>query len=167
MAVAYWLVNSGTREEPWSGDLRHRYRQWNDENGDVQMFPWRPARLRRGDMLVHRAVGSSGNRLVAVGEVLSAPSPSGHERWPWQVQRRLLEVCATLDEAPSLQDIGVSPAGLRVMKAIDAQRGALAVSLIRTAADRQRARTADDATTDRLAADGATRFPDLLRRLGD
>ena len=35
----YWLVNSGTREEPWLEDILDRYRVWNAKNGDVQMFP--------------------------------------------------------------------------------------------------------------------------------
>jgi hypothetical protein len=131
--MAYWLVNSGTREQPWSGDLRQHYDRWADDHGDVQMFPWRPARLAPGDVLIHRAVGSSGNRLIAVGEVLSRPERSGHPRWPWQIERRLSHVCGQLETAPTIADIGETPSGLRVMKQIDDEAGALAVGLIAAA----------------------------------
>jgi hypothetical protein len=33
--MTYWLVNSGTREEPWSGDLRRLYREWNESQARV------------------------------------------------------------------------------------------------------------------------------------
>jgi hypothetical protein len=131
--MAYWLVNSGTHDEPWSGDLRQRYRGWVGKHGDVQMFPWRPARLAAGDLLIHRAVGSEGNRLIAVGEVLSPPHRSGHERWPWQIERRLTHVCPQLETAPKIGDIGETPSGLRVMKQIDSEAGSLAVRLIAAA----------------------------------
>ena len=113
-----WLVNSGTSEEPFSGDLRRRYREWAEQHGEVQMFPWRPASMAPGDTLIHRAVGSAGDRLVAVGEVMMGAQPSGHERWPWQVRRRLVHVCAGLELAPTIADIGETASGLRVMKEI-------------------------------------------------
>ncbi len=94
------------------------------------MFPWRPARMDVGDVLVHRAVGSEGNRLVAFGDVISEPEPSNHGRWPWQVRRRLTHVCRTLSEAPLLAEVGVGPKGLRVMKAMEDSEGAHAVALI-------------------------------------
>lgn len=37
--MAYWLVNSGTVEEPWRGDLHRLYREWNAVQGPVQKFP--------------------------------------------------------------------------------------------------------------------------------
>jgi hypothetical protein len=39
----YWLVNSGTVEDPWREALEELYRAWNLEHGDVQMFQFRPA----------------------------------------------------------------------------------------------------------------------------
>ena len=54
----YLLVNGGTREDPWLEDIVERYREWNAMNGDVQMFPFRPARMSAGDILLHRIVGS-------------------------------------------------------------------------------------------------------------
>lgn len=133
----YWLVNSGTTQDPFQGDLRRRYAEWEERHGDVQMFPWRPARLAPGDVLIHRAVGSDGNRLVAVGEVLSSPTPSRHERWPWQVRRRLVDICRDLYEAPGIAQIGETSRGLRVMKAISAEAGEEAVRLIAAAARRR------------------------------
>ncbi len=130
----YYLVNSGTRDEPWGGDLHRRYAAWNAEHGDVQMFPWRPREMGPGDVLVHRAVGSPHDELIAIGEVLSRPEPSGHNRWPWQVRRRLVHVCRELESAPSCNRIGVNARGLRVMKRLDVAAGARAVELIAAAA---------------------------------
>ena len=123
-------MNSGTTEEPFSGDLRRRYREWADQHGEVQMFPWKPARMAPGDALIHRAVGSAGNRLVAVGVVVMGAHPSGHERWPWQIGRRLVHVCAALEMAPTIADIGETASGLRVMKEISEEAGLLAERLI-------------------------------------
>ena len=83
-----------------------------------------------GDVLIHRAVGSDGNRLIAVGEVRSMPEPSGHDRWPWQVRRRLVHVCRRLRDAPVIADIGQTAAGLRVFKEIDERSGLEAVRLV-------------------------------------
>ena len=94
------------------------------------MFPWKPARMAPGDALIHRAVGSAGNRLVAVGVVSMGAHPSGHERWPWQIGRRLVHVCAALEMAPTIADIGETASGLRVMKEISEEAGLLAERLI-------------------------------------
>jgi len=83
-----------------------------------------------GDVLIHRAVGSDGNRLIAVGEVRSRPEPSGHDRWPWQVRRRLVHVCRHVTDAPGIADIGQTAAGLRVFKEIDERSGLEAVRLV-------------------------------------
>lgn len=132
--MAYWLVNSGTTEEPWTGDLRRLYAGWVEEHGDVQMFPWKPRDVRRGDTLIHRAVRSQGNRLIAVGIVTSDPEPVSHSRWPWQVHRQLIYVCRTLHVAPPISAIDVNPLGLRVMKSISDSAGERAVRLIAEAA---------------------------------
>ena len=97
------------------------------------MFPWKPARMALGDALIHRAVGSAGNRLVAVGVVSMGAHPSGHERWPWQIGRRLIHVCAGLEMAPTIADIGETASGLRVMKEISEEAGSLAERLIAAA----------------------------------
>jgi hypothetical protein len=136
LAMAYWLVNSGTREEPWSGDLPRRYREWNETQGPVQKFPetHRPSKMRHGDILIHRAVRSP-DRIVAVAEVCSAVQPARDDlRWTWQVQRRLLHVCVDLSSAPVLAEIDEDSArGLRVFKALPTPHGQLALSLIAAA----------------------------------
>lgn len=129
-AVMYWLVNSGTTEDPWREEILLRYRAWNTENGDVQMFPFRPARMAVDDILIHRAVGSPDCELIAVGQVTELAHPSSSERWPWQIGRRLLHVCDTLAGAPSAESAGIAAKGLRVMKQLSVQEGRLAESLI-------------------------------------
>jgi hypothetical protein len=126
----YWLVNTGTVENPWLEDIVQRYREWNASNGEVQMFPFRPARMTLGDILIHRLVGSPECELVAVGEVISAVQSSGYERWPWQVSRRLLHVCDTRPRAPTAERAGITAKGLRVMKELSEEQGRLAESLI-------------------------------------
>lgn len=126
----YWLVNTGTQEKPWLDNIVDRYRAWNAEHGDIQMFPFRPAQMTVGDILIHRAVGSPGCELVAVGEVMSAAHPSSHERWPWQMRRRLLHVCDALPLAPTAERAGIVGKGLRVMKGLTEDQGRLAESLI-------------------------------------
>ena len=125
----YWLVNSGTAEDPWFEDLVARYRAWNAANGDVQMFPFRP-QMAVGDMLIHRAVSSPGCELVAVGEVLSEATASGNERWPWQVGRRLLYTCDSVAQAPSAESAGIAAKGMRVTKRLSDAQGRRAQSLI-------------------------------------
>jgi hypothetical protein len=125
----YWLVNSGTVEDPWLEDVVRRYRTWNAANGDVQMFPFRP-RMTVGDKLIHRIVGSPECELVAVGEVVSKAELSGNERWPWQVGRRLLYVCDSLPHAPTAARAGIAAKGLRVTKRLTVHEGQLAESLI-------------------------------------
>src|SRR4051812_4307341 len=134
--MALWLVNSGTREAPWSGDLRRLYREWNETEGPVQKFPetQRPSRLRPGDILIHRAVGSP-DRMVAVAEVCSGAEPTrGDARWKWQVQRRLLHVCVDLSSAPVLAEIDEDRSRrLRVFKALPPEHGEAAHRLIAAA----------------------------------
>jgi hypothetical protein len=134
--MAYWLVNSGTVEEPWRGDLPHLYREWNAIQGPVQKFPetHRPSKMRLGDFLIHRAVGSP-DRMVAVAEVCSDVQPTCDDsRWKWQVERRLLHVCVDLSSAPVLAEIDEDTARrLRVFKALPTPHGELAHRLIAAA----------------------------------
>jgi hypothetical protein len=134
--MAYWLVNSGTVEEPWRGDLPRLYREWNAIQGPVQKFPetHRPSKMRLGDILIHRAVGSP-DRMVAVAEVCSDVQPTRDDsRWKWQVERRLLHVCVDLSSAPVLAEIDEDNARrLRVFKALPTPHGELAHRLIAAA----------------------------------
>lgn len=134
--MAYWLVNSGTREEPWTGDLPRLYRRWEELHGPVQKFPatHRPLEMRAGDILIHRAVKSP-DRIVAVAEVRSGAHPAPNDlRWPWQVERRLLHVCPDLASAPALADIDEERARrLRVFKSLPPAHGERAYALIAAA----------------------------------
>jgi hypothetical protein len=134
--MRYWLVNSGTREAPWTGDLARLYREWNETQGPVQKFPGthRPSKMRLGDILIHRAVGSP-DRMVAVAQVCSDVEPSRRaSRWKWQVERRLLHVCVDLSSAPVLAEIDHDSARrLRVFKELPTPHGQLAHRLIAAA----------------------------------
>lgn len=123
-------MNTGTTEQPWTSRLISKYGEWNATRGEVQMFSRRPASIAPGDILIHRAVGSDGNRLVAVGEAVSPAEPSGHERWPWQIRRRLLHVCSEPHDAPRDSDAGISSRGVRTYKELTAEAGEQAVELI-------------------------------------
>src|SRR5688500_2632253 len=95
-----WLVNTGTREDLFGpgDDIRRRYSEWNREHGPVQMFP-RTIGIERGDVLIHRAVGSTASRLLAVGVVTSArpsasprkPAAGPRSSSPERVERRSLD----------------------------------------------------------------------------
>ena len=118
-ATRYWLVNSGTTDDPFTSRLLSRYREWNTTEGEVHGFSQRPASIAVGDILIHRAVGSRGNRIVAVATVTGAPVDRGHGRWPWRLPRRLTFVCSTLDVAPTAAELGIEAHGMRTYKEID------------------------------------------------
>jgi len=122
----YWLVNTGTTEQPWDGDLLGRYRAWNEREGDVQGFSRRPSGISVGDVLIHRAVGSPGNRLVAVGEVVGEPTDRPELRWRYRLPRRLTYVCPVLSEAPRAGEVGVDAHGVRTYKRLLPEAGRLA-----------------------------------------
>jgi hypothetical protein len=87
------------------------------EGRGPSLFPRRP-RIARGDHLVVYASGSAADygegRFIAVEEVLSdEPEPSGHDRWRWRLETRLVAAVAEISHAPALREIGVSPKSLR------------------------------------------------------
>lgn len=119
----YWLVNSGTTEHPFTDPLLSRYREWNATEGEVQGFSRRPTNIAVGDVLIHRAVGSRGDRIVAVATVTGPPVDRGRGRWPWRLPRRLTFVCSTLDVAPAAGELGIQAHGVRTYKEIDLKAG--------------------------------------------
>ena len=127
--MTYWLVNSGTTEDPWDRgtDVRKRYTDWNRENGNFQMFPSRFG-VRRGDVLIHRAVGARPSRLLAVAVVTSDIHRGKNDRWPFQVERTLTHVVHVFDEAPTIDAIGER--WVRVAKRISDEAGQRAEELI-------------------------------------
>jgi hypothetical protein len=129
-STRYWLVNSGTTQEPWLDRLEARYRGWNATVGEVQAFSRRPTSIAVGDVLVHRAVGSDGNRLVAVADVMGAPIHTGRERWPWDLPRRLTAVARTLRDAPRAADVGIEAHGVRTYKELAEEAAVAAITRI-------------------------------------
>ena len=132
--MTYWLVNSGTTEDPYHpprDKIAARFEEWEAEWGPVHFFD-RAYGMQRGDVLIHRAIGSDRARLIAVGEVLSRPRSSGHERWPFMVERRMIHIAANLLDAPTLADIGELP--VRVTKRLAHSVGQQAQRLIADAA---------------------------------
>lgn len=116
--MAWWVKVAGTGESAYTQERwdERRERMRRDGRGP-SLFPKRP-RIRRGDRLVVYASGSAATygdaRFVAVEEVVSeAPEPSGHERWRWLLETRLVAGIADLASAPALREIGVSPRSLR------------------------------------------------------
>jgi hypothetical protein len=131
-AIRYWLVNSGTTDDPWVDRLPARYRDWNAAQGDVQGFSRRPTSITVGDVLIHRAVGTDGNRLVAVGNVIGAPRET-NDQWPWRLPRRLTFVCETVDAAPRATDLGIDAFQMRTYKELDPEIGSRAAKAIAVA----------------------------------
>lgn len=127
-----WLVNSGTTEDPFTSQLLIRYREWNTTEGEVHGFSRRPTSIAVGDVLIHLAVGSRGDRIVAVATVTGPPVHHDRVRWPWRLPHRLTFVCSTLDVAPTatgtrdrcVQDADLqgnrSPVGQRAAKRLEA-----------------------------------------------
>ena len=107
-----------------TGEAAYTQERWDErrarlraEGSGPSLFPKRP-RIRRGDRLVVYASGSAAEygeaRFIAVEEVISdEPEPSGHCRWRWRLDTRLVLAVESLAHAPALRDIGVSPKSLR------------------------------------------------------
>ena len=117
--MTYWLVSSGTTEDPHiDDDWQARESRWVDQYGDVWQFKRRGRpRIVPGDRLVTYAVGSQRTfgkgRVFSLLEVTSEPEPGEHERWSWMVGVRYLASVPLLSLSPTLDDIGVSPMSVR------------------------------------------------------
>lgn len=134
--VRYWLVNSGTTQNPWISSPLRRYREWNVTEGQVQGFARRPSSIDVGDFLIHRAVGSPNDRIVAVAEVAGAPVDRGEGRWPWRLPRRLTYVCSTLDVAPTASQLGIDAFQMRTYKELDPVVGRRAIERLAEVGER-------------------------------
>jgi hypothetical protein len=116
--MAWWVKVAGT------GRSAYTQERWDErralmrrERRGPSLFPRRP-RIARGDLLVVYASGSAADygeaRFIAVEEVLSdEPEPSGHERWRWRLETRIVAAVDEISHAPALREIGVSPKSLR------------------------------------------------------
>jgi hypothetical protein len=143
--MAWWIKVAGT------GEAAYTQERWDDRRARLladgsgrSLFPKRP-RIARGDRLVVYASGSAAlygdGRFVAVEEVVSdEPEPSGHERWRWRLNTRLVAAVDQLALAPALREIGVSPKSLRQHSHIrlSDDQGAAALRLIEELADSKR-----------------------------
>ena len=97
----YWLKAVGHARGPLG-------ERWLDERPELLRrtgFPRRP-RIAPGDRLVLYA--SVWRRVFAVCEVLGAPQPREHPRWPWTIEIETLLVVPVLDAAPPVEAIGVA-----------------------------------------------------------
>lgn len=121
--MAFWLVNSDTSADPLVSRPVARFRAWEASNGPVQGFSSRPASMKIGDVLIHRAVGTSGDRLVAVGIVSGPPEDTAVEQWRWRLPRRITYLCEAVDVAPRAADVGISAHGMRTYKRLDDAAG--------------------------------------------
>jgi hypothetical protein len=116
--MPWWVKVAGTGEAAYTQERWDQRRaRLRTEGSGPSLFPKRP-RIERGDRLVVYASGSGAlygeGRFIAVEEVLSdEPEPSGHERWRWRLQTRLVAAIDDLSRAPALREIGVSPKSLR------------------------------------------------------
>jgi hypothetical protein len=116
--MPWWVKVAGTGESAYTQERwDERRARMSAEGSGPSLFPKRP-RIERGDRLVVYASGSASlygeGRFIAVEEVLSdEPEPSGHERWRWRLQTRLIAAVDDLGHAPALREIGVSPKSLR------------------------------------------------------
>jgi hypothetical protein len=141
--MAWWIKVAGTGESAYTQERwdERRARMQRDGSGP-SLFPKRP-RIRRGDRLVVYASGSAAEygeaRFVAVEEVVSdEPQPSGHERWRWRLETKLVAAAGDMAAAPALREIGVSPKSLRQHShiGISDEQGEAALELLRRYANR-------------------------------
>jgi hypothetical protein len=145
--VAWWVKVAGTGESAYTQERWDERRARLERPGATapSLFPKRP-RIRQGDRLVVYASGSAAlygeGRFVAVEQVVSPePEPSGHERWRWRLETRLVAAAEDLAAAPALREIGVSPKSLRQHSHIrlSDEQGLAALRLIAEATGSRRA----------------------------
>jgi hypothetical protein len=116
--MPWWIKVAGSGESAYTQERwDERRKRMRTEGSGPSLFPRRP-RIRRGDWLVIYASGSAAAygeaRFIAVEEVLSEePEPSGHERWPWRLETRLVRAVDSIAASPALREIRVSPKSLR------------------------------------------------------
>jgi hypothetical protein len=136
--MAWWVKVAGTGQSAYTQERWDERRALMRREGrGPSLFPRRP-RIARGDLLVVYASGSAADygegRFIAVEEVLSdEPEPSGHDRWRWRLETRIVAAVDEISHAPALREIGVSPKSLRQhshIRLTDAQ-GAEALRLLK------------------------------------
>jgi len=99
--VGYWLKAVGHARGPLAENWLEQRPELLRRTG----FPRRP-RIATDDRLVLYA--SVWRRVFAVVQVVGAPEPRDHPRWPWTVPTEPLLVVPALDAAPPVEAIGVA-----------------------------------------------------------
>ena len=136
--MKWWIKVAGTGERAYTQERWDERRALMRAGGTApSLFPKRP-RITRGDRLVVYASGSAAEygeaRFVAIEEVVSPePEPSGHARWRWLLETRLVLAAPSLAASPALREIGVSPKSLRQHShiSLDERQGLAAMELLR------------------------------------
>lgn len=141
--MTWWIKVAGTGEAPYTQQRwdERRARMLAEGRGP-SLFPRRP-RIEQGDRLVVYASGSAAAygdaRFFAIEDVLSPePEPSGHQRWRWRLDTKLVAAVDELWRAPALREIGISPRSLSQHSHIRLtdEQGALAMALLAKYSDR-------------------------------
>ncbi len=125
--MTYWLVNAGTTPDPLKRDpgaVRRAFKRWDDAQSPVHGLD-RAYRMKAGDILVYRSVGTGVSRLVAFATVRSAPVQRTVEQWAYRVPRDITAVVPTLGDAAPFDVLGAPP--IRVTMRLDDATGARAV----------------------------------------
>jgi len=99
--IGYWLKAVGHARGPLAENWLEQRPELLRRTG----FPRRP-RIATDDRLVLYA--SVWRRVFAVVQVVGAPEPRDHPRWPWTVATEPLLVVPALDAAPPVEAIGVA-----------------------------------------------------------
>jgi hypothetical protein len=136
--MTFWLVNAGTMTDPLRpgrGAVEAEFMKWERMRGPTHGLD-RSYRMRPGEVLVYRSVGTLVSRLVAVATVLAPPEEKPFRQWRFQVPRRIESLVATLRDAPPFDLL--ETAAVRMTKRLDPSVGAKAVELVRSAAQRSK-----------------------------
>jgi|SRR4051794_21505980 hypothetical protein len=108
-----WLKSVGSADEPLENGWQEKWRYLLK----AVWFPKHPRSIRKGDLLVYYAAGRG--RLPAVVEVTgdevqeSRDHPRYSERWPWRMEVRPRLIAPDLEDAPSLEEVGIDPLRVR------------------------------------------------------
>lgn len=85
--------------------------------------------------MIHRAVGTNGDRLIAVGIVTGPPVEERVDLWGWRLPRRITHLCTAVDVAPRAAEVGISAHAMRTFKELDAEAGQRARKAIEAVAE--------------------------------
>jgi len=108
-----WLKSVGSADEPLEDGWQEKWQYLLES----VWFPKHPRSIRGGDLLVYYAAGRG--RLPAVVEVVgdevqeSRDHPRYAKRWPWRMAVKPRLLVPELNNAPSLEEVGIDPLRVR------------------------------------------------------